>query len=178
MDPKTLLFLALDPQTALDLWALPLAPGGKPFPVVKTPFEERDGQFSPDGRWIAYASNESGRMEVYVQAFPQAGQKWQVSTTGAAQPRWRGDGAELFFVATNGMMMSSSFARRPPGAPPVTGTPVALFAARIVTTVGGLLRPQYAVSADGKRFLLNAVSEGAASAPITVIANWAGFKLP
>ena len=97
--------------------------------MARTPFEERDGQFSPDGRWIAYASNESGRMEVYVQGFPSAGDRWQVSTTGGSQPRWRGDGAELYFVAGNGMLMAASFRTTATNASPQTATPVALFPA-------------------------------------------------
>jgi Tol biopolymer transport system component len=177
-DGRTLLFGALDPATSLDLWALPIGGDGTPFPVAQTPFEERDGQLSPDGRWVAYTSNASGRPEVYVQAFPEAAERWQVSTGGGSQPRWRGDGAELFYVAAGGMMTAVSFAVNATAASPSTGTPIALFPARIVSAQGGLLRHQYAVTADGQRFLLNAVAEDAANAPVTVVANWPGFAPP
>src|SRR5213083_2964398 len=93
-----------------DIWALPLDGDRKPFPVVQTDFEERDGQFSPDGKWIAYQSNESGRFEIHVQPFSgserQVSGKWQVSTTGGAQVRWRHDGKELFYIALDGRLMA------------------------------------------------------------------------
>jgi hypothetical protein len=171
---RTLLFALLDPSTGLDLWAYPFDTG-KPFAVAKSGFEERDGQLSTDGRWLAFASNETGRMEVYVQAFPQAGEKWQVSTNGGMQPRWRRDGRELFFVGANGAMMGATVSTRQDGTPIVTGAPVTLFATRLSTVQGGLLRHQYAVTADGQRFLLNSVAEGAATAPITIVVNWHGL---
>lgn len=112
---------------------------------------------------------------MYVQAFPQAAEQWQLSTGGGSQPRWRGDGAELFYLAGGGMMMATSFTVTSANAAPSIGAPSPLFPARIISAQGGLLRHQYAVTADGKRFVLNAVAEDAASAPITVIANWSGF---
>jgi Tol biopolymer transport system component len=174
-DGQTLLFVVVDPKTTIDLWAIRLDGDRKPFVVANTPFEERDAQFSPDGKWIAYASNESGRMEIYIQGFPQPGQKFQVSTTGGTQPRWRHDGRELFFVGAGGAMMASSVNAKG-GTTIDTGAPAVLFPARLFPAQGGLLRHQYAVNADGSRFLLNAVAESTANAPITVIANWRGFE--
>jgi eukaryotic-like serine/threonine-protein kinase len=168
-DGNVILFTALDPATSLDLWAYSIA-DRKATPVVRSPFEEREGQFSPDGKWLAFASNESGRMEVWVQAFPQSGEKWQVSTSGGWQPRWRHDGRELFYVAANGSLMAATFAAS--NGRVQTGTPAALFHPRLSTAQGGLIRHQYAVSADGQRFLLNAVADEAANAPVTIIANW------
>ena len=86
---------------------LPLFGEHKPFPFVNTSFDEALGQFSPDGRWVAYHSNESGRHEVYVQPFPGPGGKWQISTSGGIEPRWRRDGKELFYIAPDGKLMAA-----------------------------------------------------------------------
>ena len=94
-DGRVLLYAAQDDKTGSDLWALPLVGDRKPFAVVQTNFDEMQGQFSPDARWLAYASNESGRFEIYVRPFPEAGGKWQVSTGGGTQPRWGRNGQEL-----------------------------------------------------------------------------------
>ena len=98
-DGRFLLYSTQDPKTRSDLWALPLTSERKPFAVLQSSFDEIEGQFSPEGRWLAYASNESGRYEIYVLTFPEAGGKWQVTTAGGVQPRWRPDGQELFYVA-------------------------------------------------------------------------------
>ena len=97
-----------DPRIGWDLWVLPLDPGGKPQPFLRTPFEERNGQFSPDGHWVAYESNESGRSEIYGRPFPGPGGQWQVSTTGGYQTRWRSDGHELYYVALDGKLMAAA----------------------------------------------------------------------
>jgi Tol biopolymer transport system component len=141
----------------------------KPVTVVNTPFEESHGQFSLDGRWVAYATNESGRFEIVVQPFPEPTGKWQVSTGGGREPRWRADGRELYFIALDGKVMAASIATS--GSTFQAGTPVALFATRIAGTAGGNTRPQYAVSRDG-RFLINELAEEATVSPITLILNW------
>lgn len=87
-----------------DLWVLPLFGDRKPFPFLQRNFDERQAQISPDGRWIAYSSNESGRAEVYVQSFPKPGSKVEISTSGGSEPRWRRDGKELFFLAGTKLM--------------------------------------------------------------------------
>jgi Tol biopolymer transport system component len=170
-DGRFLLYHTVDPKTGLDLWAVDMkADAPKPQLIVHSSFDERFGQFSPDGRWVAYATNESGRFEIVVQPFPEPSGKWQVSTTGGVQPRWRNDGKELYFIAPDGKLM----------AVPITsgdmtidaGAPAALFPSRVPG--GGspnFFKHQYAVSPDG-RFLLNQLVEEPSSLPITVIVNW------
>ena len=89
-----------------DLWVLPLSDEQKPFGFLTTPYSESHAQLSPDGRWLAYRSNESGRFEVYVQSFPKPASKWQISTGGGGQPRWRGDGKELYYVSSSSRLMA------------------------------------------------------------------------
>jgi serine/threonine protein kinase len=176
-DGRFLLYATQDPTTNLDLWAMPLEGDRKPFPVVKTIFEEREGQFSPDARWVAYASNESGQFQIYAQSFPDAaGGKWQVSTTGGVQPRWRRDGKELFYLAPDGTLMAVPMVPPAAGRSVEAGSPVKLFSTSINAGQGGMLRQQYAVSSDGQRFLINAVPEAAAVAPITIVLNWKAEK--
>jgi serine/threonine protein kinase len=176
-DGRFLLFRSLDPQTGMDLWVLPVSADKKdkkPFPFLKTARDEYDGQFSPNGKWIAYESNESGRFEIYVQPFPGPGGKFQISSNGGVQPRWNKNGKEIFYVSLDSKMMAAPVKLSPHGQSLETVTPAALFPVRIA---GGLLpfaanKQQYAVSSDGQRFLVNlAVDEGVAS-PITLILNW------
>jgi Tol biopolymer transport system component len=127
-DGRILLHSRTDDRGA-NLWALPLDGDRKPFPVANTPFEELQGQFSPDGRWVAYQSNESGQNEIYVQPFPGPGGKWQVSTKGGASPRWRHDGQEVFYLAPDATLMAVPIRVR--GSSLEQDTPVALFRARI-----------------------------------------------
>jgi eukaryotic-like serine/threonine-protein kinase len=155
-----------------NLWAVPVDGDPKPFPVVQTNFDDRDGQFSPDGKWIAFESNESGRYEVYIQPFP-SGPKVPVSAGGGAQARWRRDGRELFYIAIDGRLIAVPIRFTGIARPPEIGVGVPLF----MTNVGGAFaqgvsRQQYAVSADGQRFLMNTLAEGANASPITLILNW------
>ena len=133
-------------------------------------FDERQGQFSPDGKWIAYQSNESGRFEIYVQPFPGPEGKSLISTNGGGQVRWRRDGKELFYIALDGRLMAVPVQPASSGQAVDSGTPVPLFA----TPVGGApqVRQQYIVSSDGQRFLMKTVTEEAGPSPITVILNW------
>jgi Tol biopolymer transport system component len=190
-DGHYLLYSVADPKTESDLWALPMSganasPIGrsnqsmtgehKPFPVVHTAFDETQGQFSPDVRWLAYTSNETGRTEVYVRPFPEAGGKLQVSTGGGSQPRWRPDGKELFYVAPDGKLMAAPLSIAPQGRAVVPGTPVPLFQAHLasgngISLTGWQSRALYAVTSDG-RFLMNATTEGADASPITIVLNW------
>jgi Tol biopolymer transport system component len=147
-----------------------IQPDRKPIGVATSPFDERMGQFSPDGRWVAYHSNESGRYEIYVVPFPAGGGKWQISTGGGISPRWRTDGKELFFIAPDAKMMAAGVST--PGTSFEAASPVALFQTRLVG--GGANtnnKQQYAVSADG-RFLINVPAGDSATAPITLILNW------
>ena len=141
----------------------------KPIVVVSTPFEERGGQFSPDGRWVAYQSNESGRFEIYVQPFPGPGGKWQASTAGGVHPRWRPDGKELFFLAPDAKLMAAPV--RVSDSTFDAGSLASLFQTRTVTGGSADLTPQYAVSRDG-RFLFNVPDDTSTAAPITVVLNW------
>jgi len=175
-DERFLLYAQGDPKTQSDLWALPLNGDAKPFAVVQTAFDETQGQFSPDGHWLAYTSNESGRDDVYVRPFPDAGGKWQVSTGGGSQPRWRPDGKELFYVATDGKLMAVPIDVTPQSRAVTPGTPAALFATHLANGAGISLsgyqsRALYAVAADG-RFLMNVTIEADHAAPITIVQNW------
>jgi Tol biopolymer transport system component len=175
-DGRLLLFSTQDPKTGTDLWALPMTGERKPFAVLQTRFDEIEGQFSPDGRWLAYVSNESGRDEIYVQAFPDAGGKWQISTSGGLQPRWRRDGQELFFVAPDNRLMAAPIRVAPGTKALEAGAPVALFPTRLATGVnivpaGFQARAQYAVAADG-RFLMNVSADEGVTSPITIVQNW------
>jgi Tol biopolymer transport system component len=105
-DGRFMLYSTQDPKTGTDLWVLPTMGERKPFAVLKGRFDEIEGQFSPDAQWLAYASNESGRDEIYIRTFPQAGGTWQVSVWGGSQPRWRRDGRELFYVAPDNRLMA------------------------------------------------------------------------
>ena len=170
-DGRFLLYMESDLKTGWNVKALAMTGNErKAVVVVNTPFDERHGQFSPDGRWVTYATNESGRFEIVVQPFPETTGKWQVSTGGGLQPRWRGDGKELYFVALDGTLMAASITAS--GTAFQAGTPMALFPTRIV---GGsaprLLNHQYAVSRDG-RFLIDQPVEEATLSPITLILNW------
>ena len=168
-DGQFLLYGDTDPKTGRDLWALPVTGNDrKPIEIVKTPFEELDGQFSPDVRWVAYETNEAGRFEIVVQPFPEPSGKWQVSTGGGTQPRWRADGKELYFVAPDEKLMAASVTTT--GTTFSAGTPVPLFPVTLAPGLGAN-NQQYAVSRDG-RFLINQPVEESTTAPITLILNW------
>ncbi|MGO9257124.1 MAG: protein kinase domain-containing protein [Bryobacteraceae bacterium] len=164
----------------LEIWALPLTPdqpGGprKPFPVVQGPSINAGGQFSPDGRWIAYRSDESGRNEVYATPFPPGtGGKRLISSAGGALPRWRGDGKEIFYEAPDRQMMAAEVAVK--GGALEVGQVRALFRSPGGNTAGASARA-YDVTADGQRFLIPVPAEEKAPQPLTLIQNWAaGLK--
>jgi Tol biopolymer transport system component len=174
-DSRFLLFHHRGSKSSADIWVLPYGSDQKPYPLVQTEFEERDAQFSPDGKWIAYASVESGRPEIYVQPFPGPGVPASISIDGGAQPRWRRDGKELFFIALDDRLMAVPIALPSGGGSVKAGAPVALFATRVGGAFGGVAnvsRQQYSVSPDGSRFLMNTLLEGPAASPITLILNW------
>jgi len=174
-DGRFLLFRHGDPQTGFDLWVLPFSGDKQPFPFLKTPFDERDGQFSPDGKWIAYQSNETGRFEIYVQPFPGPGGKFLISANGGIQPRWNKNGKEIFYVSANSQMMAAPVNPSPDGQSLETGTPAILFPVRIVDGLGvSNNKQQYDVSSDGQRFLVNLDTYEDKTSPITLILNWRG----
>lgn len=173
-DGRYLLYREFDLKTGWDLLALPLGGDRTPVALVQTRFEEREGQFSPDGKFIAYQSNETGRFEIYVQPFPGPGGKWQVSATGGAQPRWRADGKELFYIDLDGHVTAVSIQLALSGSSIEAGTPEALFQADPAEgPLPSSNKHQYAVSSDGRRFLMNVGVKGAVAPPISIVLNWA-----
>jgi dipeptidyl aminopeptidase/acylaminoacyl peptidase len=174
-DGRFLLYASIDPKTGPDIWVLPLFGERKPFPFVARSFSVGDCQFSPDGRWVAYQSNESGRYEICVQPFPGPGGKWQVSTGGGIEPRWRRDGKELFYIAPESKLMAAPIQSADQTLE--AGAPVALFQTRIVGGGTATTKPQYAVAPDGQRFLINITADESTASPITIVTNWtAGLK--
>ena len=165
-DGRYILYDAFDPK-GTGIWAMPLTGDRKPFAVVARNFVALAGQFSRDTQWIAYQASESGRFEVYVQSFPNGGERRQVSLDGGAAPQWRADGKELYFLALDNTMMAVSISS---AAGKITsGKPVPLFKLTNVKTSGGL-RP-FVVAPDGQRFLVNVPADNY-PVPITVIFNW------
>ena len=174
-DGRYLVFQRDDPKTGADLWTLPFGRDGTPgtpFIVAKTETAEQHGQLSADGKWIAFQSNESGQSEIYVQPFPGPGPKSRVSTNGGIQVRWRADGRELFYLASDGRLMAVPIRAGSNGSTIEPGVAIPLFwthmwgAAQSATA----LFPQYSVSPDGQRFLMNTLSQMRAG-PITVVLN-------
>ena len=143
--------------------------GAKAYSVLGASFMELHCQFSPDGKWIAYSSNESGRWEVYVRSFPDRGGKWPVSTNGGAQPRWRRDGKELFYISADKKLMAVDVIAD--GASFEPAVPKALFDLRVPGNLPGP-RNWYAVSKDGQRFLVTTNLEESTAQPTTVVLNW------
>jgi len=175
-DGRFLLYSTQDPKTGSDLWALPIMGERKEFAVLHGNSEEIEGQFSPDGRWLAYASNESGRYEIHVRTFPEASGQRQVSLAGGVQPRWSRNGRELFYAAPDGRLMAVPIRPAPDTHALEAGPPVPLFPTRLATgqniaPAGFLARAQYDVAADG-RFLMNIADDEAVTSPITIVQNW------
>jgi serine/threonine protein kinase len=169
-DGRFLSYITSDSAGRWDIGVLPVGRASTPIEVTKTPSNEMGSQFSSDGRWIAFESDESGRNEIYVQPFPGPGPKTIVSTGGGLQPRWRPDDRELFYVAPDGKLMSVAIYVAGDGKTLEPSSPVALFLTRISSTRTGGSRHEYVVAADGKRFLMNAFVEQNA-APITLVLN-------
>ena len=175
-DGRFLLYSNQDSRTGTDLWALPMIGERKPFSVVQSSFDEIEGQFSPDGRWLTYASNESGRYEIYIRTFPEVGGKWQVSTAGGMQPRWSRDGRELYYVAPDARLMAVPIRVASDTRTLEAGVSVPLFPSRLanggnIPSYGFQARAQYAVAADG-RFLINVAADDGIASPITIVQNW------
>jgi len=174
-DGQLLAFIEINPTTGYDVWVLrmgdPSAGSGqvrKAEPFLRTPFNEGSARFSPDGRWLAYLSNESGRYEVYVQPYPGPGGKWQISTEGGTEPVWNPNGRELFYRSGD-KMMAVDIATQPGFA---AGKPKVLFEGQYLPTPATF--PNYDVAPDGQRFLMLKPIEQAQAAPtqINVVLNW------
>src|SRR5205085_3905527 len=140
-DGRMLVYASQSPRTGSDLWVLPMDGGRKPFPIVQTGADDQMAEVSPDGRWIAYESNVSGRVEIYVQPFPAPGERLQVSSGGGTQPRWRLDGRELFFVSPDGRLMAAPIAPRPGAVD--AGVAVPLFRTRLATGTNISVAPTF-----------------------------------
>jgi Tol biopolymer transport system component len=169
-DGRFLIYEIDDAKTTWDLWVLPLSSDGKPRAFLQAPARQEYGQFSPDGHWVAYRSNESGRFEVYVAPFSGPGGKWQISTAGGDYPSWRSDGKEIFYLAPDSKLMAAGVDGQGSGFE--VGDVRPLFETRLQS--GNF---PYAVSADGQQFLMNIQMAQTSSDPITVVVNWAaGLK--
>jgi hypothetical protein len=166
LDERFVLYSNFDSKTnQFDLWVLPMFGDRQPVGFLTTPFDEKQAKFSPDGRWVAYCSSESGRDEVYVQSFPVAGNKVLISTNGGTEPRWRRDGKELFYLAADGKLMALEI--------DVKGS--STLNAKIPKALP--LKPErrfvsYAVTADGQRFLIHTTTGSATPDVINVVLNW------
>ncbi len=160
LDGRFLIFTEFMRRTNGDLWLQPLA-GGPPVPLAQTPFDEKGARFSPDGRWIAYYSNESGGREVYLRPVSEAADQVRISSGGGTMPRWRRDGRELYYLASDSAIMrvpiSNSGGRPQPGA------------AEAMFRVEGVVR-DFDAAPDGQRFLLDVADPD--PAPLTLLSNW------
>ena len=175
-DGKFILYREINAKGKFDLWVLPLEGDKTPKPFLQDDFDKGGGKFSPDGKWIAYSSDEAGPYQVYVRPFPGPGGQYQVSASGGSNPRWRRDGKELFYLGPDGKLMAVEVKA---GATFETGAAKPLFDAHVrgwLGTGGGgpglSARDNYAVSRDGQRFLINSLTDVSAPSPITVVLNW------
>jgi eukaryotic-like serine/threonine-protein kinase len=166
-DGRFLAFTNTDTKanTKQDIWILPLFGERKAYAFLQTPFDEFGAQFSPDGRWLAYVSDELGTTQVYIAPFPGPGGKWQVSKSGGTEPRWRADGKELYFVSADSKLTAVEVTAR--DATVEIGIAQALFETRLFLSPG----THYDVTRDGKRFLIDVAGEGS-SVPIMLMVNW------
>jgi WD40 repeat protein len=161
-DGNYLLYVMNEPTVQRDMWVLPFDGSRKLFPFLQTQASEHGGKFSPDGKFVAFNSDESGTMEVYVAPFDKPTDKIRVSGSGGSGPRWNSNGRELFYVSADQTVMAVTFT---PGAPPKVGSPQVLF------PISELF--DYDVAADGQRFLVVTGAGGLLSAaPVRVILNW------
>ena len=170
-DGKTLLYTLSSPA-GYDLGTTPLDGVQRLTPFITTRANEMQGRFSPNRRWVAYTSDESGESEVYVQSFPTPGDAKRISTAGAMQPEWRADGKELFYISTSRKLMAVPV--NTDGATFEAGAAHALFDVEVPEAI----QPypgSYAPSGDGQRFLINSIADSNARQPLTVILNWASL---
>ncbi|HJZ81095.1 MAG TPA: hypothetical protein VKD91_12145, partial [Pyrinomonadaceae bacterium] len=145
-----------------DLWVMPIAEDGKPYPLMQTQSIESQGVFSPDLHWVAFVSDETGHEEIYVMSFEHPGEKWRVSSAGGNDPRWRHDGRELFYLASDNHLMSVEFK---PGSEFAAGVPAALFKT-------DPLAADFDPTADGQRFVFVVSAPGVQRLPFAVNLDW------
>lgn len=165
-DGRFILFRTIDPVTRHDIWILPRGGDQRPYPLLNSTANENLGVFSPDAKWIAYMSDETGRFEVYVEAFPGGGGRRQVSAAGGVSPRWRGDGSELYYYAPDGMLVAVPVSWGPTM---TLGAPSRLFEFR---PSSNLTMPFYSPSRDGQRFVVSRAIDVAPNMPLSLVQNW------
>jgi serine/threonine protein kinase len=169
-DGRYIVYTVIAAKTRTDVWVFPLFGDRKPFPFLQTEFNEGGGQISPNGRWMAYTSDESGVNEVYVQSFAERGRgKWRVSVGGGAQAQWRRDGKELFYLAADRKLMAVSIGG---GSTFEADMPTILFQTRGRPDALVGVRNSYVVSSNGERFLVETRNDSNAATPVTVVLNW------
>ncbi len=168
-DGRYIVYSRTSEATKMDLWLAPTSGDSKPAPLLATPFNEFQAQISPDGRWMAYASDESGTWEVYVQSFPAGGAKRAISAGGGSEPQWRPDGRELFFLTADGVLMAVGVEL---GTGPFRASrPQALFRTSIpLSGEMNTRRNHHVPSRDGRRFLIDGAGDVEPS--ITMLVNW------
>jgi serine/threonine protein kinase/Tol biopolymer transport system component len=159
--------------TKNDLMLLPATGERKPVPYLQTQFSEFHARFSPDGRWVAYTSDETGRPEVFVRTYPDSGGKWQISANGGDHPQWGRDGRELFFMAPDRDLKVVPINA---GSTFEAGKPTTLFETKIPLTSLTGDRNNFLVSADGQRFLINSLADERNTKPLTLVLNWEAEK--
>jgi serine/threonine protein kinase len=168
LDGRLIFYEKRDSNTGWDIWVLPLDGDHKPYPFLNTVADEGMARLSPDRKWIAYGSTETGRPEIFVRNFPDNGAKWQISTSGGSGPRWRRDGRELFYVGGDGKLV----------AVPIDAGPAFSYGAghaldvKVRPSRPGWGRFGYDVTADGQKFLVNRLVENPVPIPISVVVNW------
>jgi len=163
-DGALLLVGRTDAQTRDDLWVVPEGDGAKPSPYAAGSFNQTHGAFSPDGRWVAYASDESGRQEIYIDSFPKPGTRLRVTTAGGTEPCWRGDGSAIYFRRGSEVHVVRLV---------VKGQALEVAALDRLFDAGATIRA-FDVTPDGSRFLVNVPAPDAAPRSATMVVNWKG----
>lgn len=161
-DGRYIIYLTINENTGADLMALPVEGKREPIPFANTKFSEDNARISPDGHWVVYNSDESGKNEIYARPFPSGGGKWQVSSSGGSFPMWSPDGLEIFYNQTAGVLMAVSV--KAAGSVFTAGTPRKLFEIPRCTILD--------ISKDGKKFLVAAITGLEANQPISLVTNW------
>jgi eukaryotic-like serine/threonine-protein kinase len=163
-----LVYHTIDPRTRFDVWAVPVGDANQARPLLRSEYDEVQGQISPNDRWIAYTSNVAGRLDVYVEPLAEKGQRWQVSVRGGSDPRWRGDGNELFYIAPDGMLMAVDTGS---DSNLDLGRPRPLFHVSDVSAQPPYLSV-YNVDAGGERFLVRVPVGSLQTLPLTLLVHW------
>jgi Tol biopolymer transport system component len=161
-DGKYIIEQTINDSSGMDLMVIPLGQQEKPFLFVNTRFSEDNARFSPDGRWVVYQSDESGKTEIYVRPFPTGGGKWQISNSGGERPIWSSEGKRIFYNRSGGMLMSVEV--HVAGTSFSSGSPTKVFEIP--------RRAIFDVSKDGSKFLVAAIAAGPTSLPVTIVTNW------